>query len=231
MSMDAGWYPDPFSSANYLRWWDGTQWTSQTTLPGARQSAPAHYRGPGQQPAGQAGYGAPPTAQVATFPVATWGARLAAYLIDALLMAVVLVPLYLAMLWPALRDFIDEIPTDGSPMPVATMTSFETRVLGMSLALSVVSLVVMFVYMVPQNVWYGRTVGKRALGIRIRMLAEDRNPRWGEATIRYAVFGIGSAFAGGIFVLVDCLWPLWDKPWAQALHDKAAKTVVVPART
>ena len=87
----------------------------------------------------------------------------------------------------------------------------------------------MFVYFVPQNVWYGRTIGKRALGIRIRMLAEDRNPRWGEATIRYLVFGIGSAFAGGIFVLVDCLWPLWDKPWAQALHDKAAKTVVVPA--
>jgi uncharacterized RDD family membrane protein YckC len=108
------------------------------------------------------------------------------------------------------------------------MTAFETRVLGMSLGLSLLSLAVMFLYLVPQNVWYGRTVGKRALGIRIRMLAEDRNPRWGEATIRYAVFGIGLMFAGGIFVLVDCLWPLWDKPWAQALHDKAAKTVVVP---
>lgn len=216
MSMAAGWYPDPFSNAGYLRWWDGTRWTSQTTLPVDPQATAAQVGA------------TPPPAQVATFPVATWGARLAAYLIDALLMSVVLVPVYVAMLWPALRDFIDAIPTDGSQVPIATMTAFETRVLGMSLAMSVVSLVVLFAYMVPQNVWYGRTVGKRALGIRIRMLAEDRNPRWGEASIRAGVFGLGTAVAGGIFVLVDCLWPLWDKPWAQALHDKAAKTVVVP---
>lgn len=225
MSMAAGWYPDPFSSAGYLRWWDGTRWTSQTTLPVDPQ-APAAQPQPVAAPYPQHGYGAP--AQVATFRVASWGARLAAYLIDALLMSVVLVPVYVVMLWPALRDFIDSIPTDGSRVPVATMTTFEARVLGMSLAMSLVSLVVMFLYMVPQNVRYGRTVGKRVLGIRIRMLAEDRNPRWSEATIRYAVFGLGTAVAGGIFVLVDCLWPLWDKPWAQALHDKAAKTVVVP---
>ncbi len=38
----------------------------------------------------------------------------------------------------------------------------------------------------------------------------------------------GTVIAGGLFLLLDDLWPLWDKPWQQALHDKAAKTVVVP---
>ena len=40
----------------------------------------------------------------------------------------------------------------------------------------------------------------------------------------------GQLVIGFVFVLIDCLWPLWDKPWQQAIHDKAAKTVVVPKR-
>jgi uncharacterized RDD family membrane protein YckC len=75
---------------------------------------------------------------------------------------------------------------------------------------------------------YGRTVGKRVLGIRIRMLADDRTPDLSTALIRWALFTAGTVIAGGPFLLLDGLWPLWDKPWRQALHDKLAKTVVVP---
>ena len=36
-------------------------------------------------------------------------------------------------------------------------------------------------------------------------------------------------FLGGIFSLLNVLWPLWDDK-NQALHDKVAKTNVVRAR-
>jgi len=45
---------------------------------------------------------------------------------------------------------------------------------------------------------------------------------------RWAVFEVFSLIAGGLLLIIDCLWPLWDKPWRQALHDKVARTIVVP---
>ncbi|WP_082544716.1 MULTISPECIES: DUF2510 domain-containing protein [unclassified Rhodococcus (in: high G+C Gram-positive bacteria)] len=35
MSIGAGWYPDPAGEAQH-RWWDGTQWTSDTRSPDDR---------------------------------------------------------------------------------------------------------------------------------------------------------------------------------------------------
>ena len=80
MSMAAGWYPDPFSSAAYLRWWDGTAWSSQTRL---AQNPPAQTPPPAlapQAPPYQVPYGTPypgPYAArpTAPFPLATWGLR------------------------------------------------------------------------------------------------------------------------------------------------------------
>ena len=46
--MPPGWYPDPFASG-WLRWWDGTAWTSQ--------QAPAHAAPPALHPAPPPRYG------------------------------------------------------------------------------------------------------------------------------------------------------------------------------
>lgn len=215
MSMAPGWYPDPFSNAGYLRWWDGTRWGTPTRLPDApsEPAAPAYP---------------PPGAPVAAYAVASWGVRLAGFLLDLLIMSVVLVPAYALALWPAFADLVAAVPTDGSVVPASAVTDFQARVLAMSLLLTAMSLVVTFAYTVPQNVAYGRTLGKRIVGIRVRAFAEDRAPRWGEATVRWAVLWGGSSIGGVLFLLLDCLWPLWDKPYAQALHDKASRTVVVP---
>ena len=133
-----------------------------------------------------------------------------------------LVPLYLVVLWPAITEFIDRLPSDpGQPLDPQIVVQFETRVIAQALLLGLIVAVV-------QMVAYGRTLGKRAVGQRVRPLAEDRRLTWGEASARTGLMVGGTLVAGGLFLLLDDLWPLWDKPWQQALHDKAAKTVVVP---
>jgi uncharacterized RDD family membrane protein YckC len=238
MSMAPGWYPDPFSGG-YVRWWDGRAWSSATQVAQRSDAAPVPapapppppYQGTPEQPAPPwAGYQAyPPRPDAPAFPLSTWGSRFLARLIDYLILAVVLVPLYLAVLWPAITDFFDQLPRDPSqPLDPQVVVQFETRVIGQALLLGLIAAFVQMAYEVPQLVASGRTIGKRVVGQRIRPLAEDRTLTWTEATARTGLMVGGTVLAGGLFLLLDDLWPLWDKPWQQALHDKAAKTVVVP---
>ena len=116
--MAPGWYPDPFSGSGFLRWWDGTRWGTQTRLADAPpESAPA---GPAPQPAAPVAGGQPPFAAPsgAAYPVASWGLRLAGFLLDLLIMSVVLVPAYALALWPAFTDLVAAVPT-AAIAPVA----------------------------------------------------------------------------------------------------------------
>ena len=145
-----------------------------------------------------------------------------------MILLVVLAPLYIAVLWPEFRDFFRTIPTDGSQIDMQSVYDFETSIIGKAFALALVAALLQMVYEVPQLAMYGRTLGKRAVGIRVRSLAQDRNPSWGEAAGRTGVMAGGQLIGSGLFTLLDNLWPLWDRPWQQALHDKVVKTVVVP---
>ncbi|MGE0819617.1 MAG: RDD family protein [Candidatus Nanopelagicales bacterium] len=264
MAMTPGWYPDPFSSAGYVRWWDGAKWGASVLLPeGTPPPAPGQpvaLPPPGQAPAASAasaappaqvpppGYPsqgwAPPTAppysapvagrygapagQAAPYEIASYGSRAAARIVDWIIEGVVIVPVSLWLLWPALTRFFEGIPADGT-LPPDVLQQWVADVTGVSLLLTLVTLVVTFVYEVPQYVLYGRTVGKRLLGIRVRPRDIDSPTlTWGTSIIRWAVESGGAALVGGVFSIVDYLWPLWDKPWRQTIHDKAAKTTVVP---
>jgi uncharacterized RDD family membrane protein YckC len=237
--MAPGWYPDPFSAA-YQRFWDGNGWTPQTRVADAEPTvAPAPSPTPQPSPAPPPAAGEPPWAgwqptttprptPAAPFALATWGSRVAARLLDWLLVGVVLLPLYAAALWPALTDLVANLPVDGGRIDPAVVDRFQHRVYDHAVGLGLATALAMVVYEVPQLVAYGRTVGKRVLGLRVRPLAEDRRPSWGEALLRSGVMGLGFLVGGAPFLVLDGLWPLWDKPWQQAIHDKAARTVVVP---
>lgn len=270
MAMLPGWYPDPFSSTGYVRWWDGERWGASVLLPegtpptvpgqpvalpppgsapqptttppsyvppaGTSADFPPPPQGwappppPPYGPRYPGGYGAPLAGAVAPYELATYGSRVAARIIDSLIEGTLLLPAYILLLWPALERLLTSIPEDGT-LPDTVLQQWITDVAGISLLLTLITAVVTFLYRVPQNVRWGVTLGKRALGIRIRLRDQDGvGLSWGTATIRWAVEAAGSAFVGGIFTLVDYLWPLWDKPWRQTLHDKVARTVVVPRR-
>ena len=76
----------------------------------------------------------------------------------------------------------------------------------------------------------GQTPGKQVIGIRA--IRDDGSPSdWGytfvrEFVIKFLVGGVLSGMTGGIYWVVDHLWPLFDDN-SQALHDKMVGTLVV----
>ncbi len=233
MAMEPGWYHDPFGGGGYVRWWDGEKWGQSaaapagvTTDPGAPVLLPPPAPAPGTAPTA-----AWPLAEGEQVPLAAWGQRAVARIIDWVIESLISAPFVIWALWPSFTQFVDGIPRDGSEVPQAVAQRFVDDVLAASFTLTVISVVITFVYQVPQNVLFGRTLGKRILGIRIRMLAVDRNPGWLAATVRWGTYTVGVIALSSLFAVVDYLWPLWDKPWRQALHDKTARTIVVRTRT
>ncbi|MDF3292931.1 RDD family protein [Streptomyces silvisoli] len=78
----------------------------------------------------------------------------------------------------------------------------------------------------------GQTFGKQFMKIRVAMLDNGALPAGQPGWTRAAVYALPPIVpcCGSLFWLVNVLWLLWDKPYQQALHDKAAKTVVVAAQ-
>ena len=138
--------------------------------------------------------------------LASWGRRLAALLVDVVVLVLVIATALLAAGVPAeeLRERVREGET----------------------------LLVVVLFLIPEAIYYtalvgsrSQTFGKMALGIKI-VDAESRSPigyarafrRWLSTAALRALFTVPS--------VVDHLWPLRD-PRNQALHDKFARSVVV----
>jgi uncharacterized RDD family membrane protein YckC len=105
---------------------------------------------------------------------------------------------------------------------------FDTDNVGNSWKGGLVMAVLYFVYEFVQLAKGGQTLGKKVMGIRVLNVADGTQITQNTAMIRAAMWS-GPALLCGFWYIIDGLSPLWDKPWAQALHDKAAKTVVVQA--
>jgi uncharacterized RDD family membrane protein YckC len=96
------------------------------------------------------------------------------------------------------------------------------------LAANLVAGVVAFLYYVLQHGRWGRTLGKRAMSLRV-VRADDAGPvSYGQAAWRLLFAYLISLATCGVGGVVDVAWILWDKR-RQALHDKVARTVVVKA--
>jgi uncharacterized RDD family membrane protein YckC len=149
-------------------------------------------------------------------PLASWGSRFAAVLIDGLILLVPVVVLF----------FIVAGIATGSDVGAVV-----TFVLGL-LAYLVVAFAYAPLLMARDGATNGQTWGKQMLGIRVvRDSGETMSFGWAalrEIVVKTLLFGwVGSAFAG-IPWLLDNLWPLWDDQ-NRALHDMICSTHVVRA--
>lgn len=157
----------------------------------------------------------------AGLPLAEFGERLLAYLLDSLIVAaIVLIPMIIGMV-----VLITTVVSLDSTTP---NTSDVVFIFGMFAAIFVLIFAVQFVgtylYQVTYQMRKGVTVGKRVMKLRI-VDAETGAPMDVSAARKRWIIHLLLAFVP-IGSYLDGLWQLWDER-KQTLHDKVARTVVV----
>ncbi|MFF1411191.1 RDD family protein [Streptomyces sp. NPDC058289] len=178
--------------------------------------------GGGDPYGGGGGYGMPdPLAGMP--PLADFGKRLAARVIDLLIIAV---PLFVIQLLAGDRNRYTVETNKGEDVTEVITKSYSGSGLIMTL-ISIVAYVGYDWWFVKKN---GQTLGKKWMGLRVAMLNDGSVPQSNAALSRAAVLWLPT------LICCFCLWPialvismLVDKPYKQGLHDKVAKTVVVQA--
>ena len=174
-------------------------------------------------------------------PLAGWWKRLAARLIDWIIVWVLSLPLTgyflyraFAELWPAMEDYVREVESGNTSAVPPTATPEMIKWL---VAYSVVLTLVAIAYEVFFTTRSGATPGKKALGLRVR-LRERPGPLPVQAALTRTVIPIGGNLVSslpllsqlvGLLQVADGLLPLVNER-KQAIHDLMAKTNVVDTR-
>jgi uncharacterized RDD family membrane protein YckC len=175
----------------------------------------------------------PPAVSPAGVPLADFGIRLVANLIDGLVVGVVSLVVALPVLLVAVNHFVGQAAFDVDPSGAVApddadrlITAALLPILGVEAAIFLFMLVVQYLYMVEFMHRSGQTLGKRIMRIRVVPLDPYATLTRGAAAVRFATQIVAGVFVP-FFSLLDGLWQLWDRPFQQCLHDKAAQTVVV----
>lgn len=174
--------------------------------PGGWQQSPAP---PAFQPQGQ---------------LASWGSRLGAYAIDALVLFVPAVILFVVIVGGA-------VGISGSNDNVAT-GALVVSLIGWGLLFLAMSLLYAPLLMMRKGKNNGQTWGKQIVGLRA--VRDDGRPYdFGSAALREVVLkglavGVASSIIPFIPWFLNFFWPLWDDQ-NRALHDMAASSHVVRA--
>ncbi|MEV5321106.1 RDD family protein, partial [Streptomyces sp. NPDC052687] len=151
------------------------------------------------------------------------GKRLVARLIDTVVVAgvtaVAAVPLGARAL-DHIQEKVDQAKLSGQTVTVWLLDGTTSMYLGIILG---VLMVAGILYEALPVAKWGRTLGKRLMGLEVRDIEAHEPPAFGAALCRWLVYSVPGMLGVG---LVGVLWCLFDKPWRQCWHDKAARTFV-----
>ncbi len=151
------------------------------------------------------------------------GKRLAARLIDTVVLAgvtaVAAVPLGVKAA-DHVNDKIDQAKLSGETVTVWLLDGTTSTYLGIVLA---VLLLFGVGYEALPTARWGRTLGKRLLGLEVRDIEAHEPPSFGAALRRWLVYSVPGLLVVGV---VGVAWCLFDRPWHQCWHDKVAGTFV-----
>ncbi|MET0495805.1 MAG: RDD family protein [Actinoplanes sp.] len=164
-------------------------------------------------------------------PLADFGTRLLAYLIDSALLSaiamVVFVPVVVIVMFRVMPDFASSSdPYETQSQINAAMGDAFVTFLLLELGFVVALLIAYYFYYVEMMYRRGQTLGKKLMKLQVIPLDPAATLTRGMAAKRYLVEFVGGTTVPFLFYL-DGLWQLWDKPYQQTLHDKFAKTVVI----
>ncbi|WP_030568788.1 RDD family protein [Streptomyces aureocirculatus] len=161
-------------------------------------------------------------AQASARPAAL-GKRFAARLIDTVVLAAVTAGAALPLGMRAadhIDSKIDAAKLSGEKVTVWLLDGTTAGYLGT--VLGVLLLFGVLYEALPTAKW-GRTLGKRVCGIEVRDIEEHAAPSFGAALRRWLVYSVPGVLVIG---LVGMVWCVFDRPWRQCWHDKAANTFV-----
>lgn len=161
-------------------------------------------------------------AQTAARPAAL-GKRFAARLIDSVVLlgivGVVSVPLVSKAL-AHIDDKVEAAKQTGETVTVWLIDGTTAGYFGGALA---ALLVIGVLYEALPTAKWGRTLGKKLCGLEVRDIDSFEAPSFGSALRRWLVYGVLGVLVVGV---VNVLWCVFDRPWRQCWHDKAARTFV-----
>lgn len=151
------------------------------------------------------------------------GRRLVARVFDSLVVGAVTaaaaVPLGAAA-YRHVTDKVDAARLSGEQVTVWLIDGTTGVQLGIVLA---VMLVAGLLYEVLPTVKWGRTLGKKLTGLQVLDIESQLPPGFGAAVRRWLTHTLLDAVVIGF---VGLAWCLFDRPWRQCWHDKAARTFV-----
>jgi uncharacterized RDD family membrane protein YckC len=152
--------------------------------------------------------------------------RFLARLVDTVVLAAVTgavaVPLGTAAYHHA-KDKVDQARLTGQTVKVWLIDGTTGVQLGAVLATFLVAGVLLEV--LPTAKW-GRTLGKRLTGLRVLDIEGQLPPGFGASVRRWLTRTVLNLVVVGV---VGVAWCLFDRPWKQCWHDKAARTFVARA--
>ncbi|MGW1378263.1 RDD family protein [Streptomyces sp. NPDC002446] len=162
-------------------------------------------------------------AQAAQGHPAGLGRRLAARLIDTLVLGAVTAAVAVPM-WSTVTDHIDAkveaAKQSGRQVTVYLIDGTTAPVLATILA---VLLVGGALYEALPMLKWGRTLGKKLCGIRVLDIESHDTPTLAAALKRWFLYSVLGVLAVGV---VNVVWCVFDQPWRQCWHDKLARTFV-----
>lgn len=146
--------------------------------------------------------------------------RVVARMLDGIILSVVYIPLFLVLVFPSLKTAM----TPGRPPAIDSILRLE---LGYFLALWLI----LFIYEVPMLRYWGATLGKMALGLKV-VRSDGGSLGWGVSCGRYFMYDIltaGIPYLNSVMLLISGIMAGVDTE-KRALHDRVCDTRVVYKR-
>ena len=152
-------------------------------------------------------------------PLAEWWKRFVALLIDGFILALPTTGLF-GILGASEFGDIGEVGSTGAFDDLFGASMFAASALGAIFGLAY--------YALLDGSDRGQTLGKMALKIQVRDEQTGGPIGYGRGFVRHILQSVAGFMSclGGLFILIDGLFPLWD-PKRQTIHDKVARTVVI----
>jgi uncharacterized RDD family membrane protein YckC len=161
-------------------------------------------------------------------PLASWGMRALARIIDGIVVTLV----SLAVTFPTVADVVrtawDEAERAARSGEATTPLFTNPSMLEHLAYVTFAQLAVGLVYEVAFLLWKAATPGKLALGLQVRRWDAGQRLTPTVVVRRWLAYQGAQAvpYVGTPYLVIDLLWPVRDAR-RQALHDKFAKTCVV----